>query len=130
MKQEEKKVAHKGKVVSTITVPIYESLAEAIADNGAGAEGEAFVLATFNKQNVIRLQAVERNKFSESPTGKKARREIAFSLMCNLPNAAEIVSGFGGNMAAMEAYLTSADMEAKVDEVLAERAKADAATAA
>jgi hypothetical protein len=113
MKTEQKAVKHKGKLVSTITVPVYETLDEAIADPQVGA---VRVLALFNKQNIIQLQAAERHKFAEGPAGKNTRKEIAFNLLTT-----EEIQRYAGNFKGLQDFLTSADMATRVDAYLEEQ---------
>jgi len=54
MKMVEKTVRYDKKVVGTVTVPIYESVAE-LSEN----ELPEYILAQFNKGNVITLRAKE-----------------------------------------------------------------------
>jgi hypothetical protein len=110
MKTKSVGVKHKAKLVATIEVPIYESLSEMTAELG-----EPKVLALANKQNVIQLQATERNQHSEGPMGKQSRRELAYSLMTT-----EEAVAFQGKFAELQKHLDSPAMQLKVDQYLAE----------
>jgi len=108
MKQVMKKVRHKGKVVSEIEVPIYESLEE-LADDME----ETKILSIFNNGNHIRLMGNERAKFSTTTTGKKARMKIAFELL-----STDELMAVAQNADALNEKLMSDEMQQRVDEHL------------
>jgi len=107
-----KAVHHKGRHVGDVDVPVYETVDELIA-----AESEQTILNMFNKQNAIRLQANERAKHTEGRMGKQKRRELAFNLL-----SADEIAQFSGNMAGLQEYLDSEEMQRRVAESQAEAA--------
>jgi hypothetical protein len=99
----------KQKTVATITVPIYESVSEAVE-----VLGESVALDMINKANVIRLQGIERNKYTDSGVGKKARQTMAFDLLTTSE-----IQQYTGNFAGLQAFLESPEMQARVDTKIA-----------
>ena len=91
--------------VGEVTVDIYETLEELTAN-----VKEEVILATFNKQNVIRLQGNERAKHQEARAGKTKRRGLAYNLL----SQDELVQ-YAGNFAALQEFLDSDEMQARVD---------------
>lgn len=122
MRKEVKEVKHKGKVVGSVEVPIYESIEELTKSVDA-----AMVLDLFNKQNVIRLQGIERNKHTTPTAGKEARRMLAFNLIFSKdPKALTKFAGPDGAQR-MKEYLESPEVQKIVDAHLAAQEKAPAA---
>ena len=105
MKTENSEVKHKGVIVATIEVPVYDTLDEIIA-----AHDEATIVDMFNKQYKIALQAKARNKFTEARTSKKAMRIKAFNLLTN-----EELARFAGDFVALEAFLESQEMMKRLE---------------
>ena len=108
MKEEISKVSHKSKVVGEVTVIVYETVDELLAN-----EAPDRILAMFNKQNKIRIQANERSKHSESKGGKSKRKEIAYNLLTT-----QEITQYAGKWDALQDFLVSPEMSARVDEEL------------
>lgn len=108
MKQEMKKVRHKGQVVDEIEVPIYETMDELRA-----GVADAVIVDLFNKANVIALQATARAPFGEKKAGKQRRTAVGFDLLTT-----DEIMGFAGNHAGMLAFLDTPEMQQRIDEQL------------
>jgi hypothetical protein len=104
VKTEVKSVAHKGANVSSVTVTIYETIDELLA-----AEKAEHIVNMFNKQNVIRLQANERAKFTEERQGKGKMKMDAYNLL-----TADELAAYAGKWAELQAFLTSPEMVERV----------------
>jgi hypothetical protein len=104
MKKVESKVRYKGKVVEVISIPVFESMDEIMANNP-----KELVIAMFNRGNTVRLQGITRNKYS-TRTGKEKRRAIAFNLL----TTDELIR-FAGKHEELTAFIDSAEMSARVD---------------
>ena len=122
MKEEVRKVVHKGSVVGEVTVPVYESMEELMEK-----ESEERILSMFNKQNCVRIAGNERAKHTEGRTGKKKRAQIAFNLLTS-----EELTAVTRDYDALQELLESDEVQARVDEYLSgtpEGATAEAETA-
>jgi len=112
MKEEIKKVRTKvggeTKVVSEISVPIYESVEELI-----NSESEERIVSVFNKGNHIRIMGNERIKFSEGKKSVKALRNAAFNLLTT-----EELMSVAQDAAKLEALLDSAVIQKRVQDQL------------
>ena len=102
-----------GKVVATITVPVYETVDEAVTK-----ETEAVVLAKFNSQNATDLANVERAKHRPATMGKGAKR-VAATNVCTTEEIMDALSNadrdFGGDKAAaIDALVNSAEIQARL----------------
>ncbi len=113
MPETEVKVRTGGKIVATITVPVYVTVAEAIE-----AETEAVVLAKFNSQNATDLANVERAKHRPSTMGKGKKR-VAATNVCTTEEIMEALNradeDFGGDKAAaLDALVNSDEIQARL----------------
>ena len=107
MREEDVKVRTSGKVVATVAVPVYESIAEAVE-----AETEAIVLKKFNTQNATDLANIERAKHRPATMGKGAKR-VAATNVCTTEEIMEALGNaerdFGGDKAAAINALVNSD---------------------
>jgi hypothetical protein len=94
MKTVEKQVKSKGEVVSTIVVPVYDSLAEMV-----DAVGEAKVLKLANEQLITNLQNEER----ASKTGKPSNAKLVKQAINNI--TPEEFAAVAGDPAGIEALI-------------------------
>ena len=115
MKTVTKKVRTKGKVVSEIDLPVYESVDEIM-----GSEPADRIVAVFNNGNHVRLMGNERAKFSGTRTGKKKRLRLAFNCLTT-----EELMQVAGDDAKFEALLESDEIQARVDAKLQEMGAVD-----
>jgi len=105
------KLTKSKKVVATVEVPIYENLQELI-DN----EPEDKIVNLFNKQNIINIQAAERQKHtSNKKLGKKKYLEVAYSTLTH-----EELVEHAGNYDDLMNFLQSDEIKARVEAKLAE----------
>ena len=94
----------KSEVVETISIPIAESLSEAIE-----ADTEVKVLAYYNQQKKAKLANECRAKYTPSKAGKKRLYALAYKLcdeQTHPENYAKMVETMG-DYAAMQAFLES-----------------------
>ena len=110
MKEVTKRVRTKNKVVSEVALPVYDTVDEIIAHEPADR-----IVAVFNNGNHVRIMGNERAKFSGKSTGKKKRLQLAFNCL----TVDELMS-VAQNADALNALLESADVQARVDKMLAE----------
>lgn len=110
MRTETREVKHKSKTVAEIEVPIYESL-----DEAAEALTPEKALGLLNKQNVIRLQANERQKSAGTRVGKKRLAKAAYN--CLTPDEVQAVAG---DYDALQELLNSPEIQARAKELLGE----------
>ena len=104
MKETRKPVRTKGKIVSEVDVPVYDSVEEII-----NSEPSERIVAVFNNGNAVRIMGNERAKFSGVRTGKKKRMQIAFGLLTT-----EEMMSVAGDGAALESLLESDEIQARV----------------
>jgi len=100
MKQELSKVRTGGKVVTEITINIYDSLSE-ITDAGFD---EAKIVDKFNRMNKIDLQGEARNQFITPKPGKQAAKMAAFNTL----TSDELLSCVNSETGACDAQLLMA----------------------
>lgn len=108
MKTVSSKVRHKGQIVDTIDIPIYETIEELQAD-----VANDVIVDKFNKMNKIDLQAAARAPYSEKKVGKGRRMAVGFDLLTT-----EEIQQFVGNHAGLTKFMESPEMEARINEKL------------
>ena len=115
MQTVEKKVRTGKKIVGTVPVPVYETLAE-LSDG----EDESRILSMFNKQNAVRIMGNERAKHTMAKVGKNRRFEIAYNLLWEIFPAEE-VQGVIGNIEKLKEVVASPKVQEAVDSYIAEQ---------
>ena len=110
MKEVAKKVRHKGKVVSEVNVPVYDTVDEIL-----NSEPSERIVAVFNNGNHVRIMGNERAKFSGTKTGKKKRLQLAFNCL----SVDELMS-CAQDSGKLNQLLESDEVQARVDAMLAE----------
>jgi len=108
MKESVKKVRTKGKIVSEVNVPVYDTVAEITAN-----EPEDRIVAVFNNGNHVRIMGNERAKFTGVRTGKKRRLQLAFNCL-----TVEELMSVAQNADKLNALLESSIVQERVDAVL------------
>lgn len=112
MKEVTKNVSTKGKIVGTVTCPIYETI-----DELTEAVAEEVILGMFNKANVIRLQGNERAKHQTKSTGKQARFDIGYNLLWDVLGEDEVKAAIA-NVESLRAAIDSPEMQTAIDEYI------------
>ena len=108
MKELMKPVRTKGKVVSEVMCPVYETVDEIL-----NSEPQERIVAVFNNGNHVRIMGNERAKFSGTKAGKKKRTQLAFN--CLTTDELMSVAQDANKLAAL---LESDEIQARVDEQL------------
>lgn len=117
MREEDVKVKTGGKVVATVAVPVYESVAEAVE-----TETEAVVLKKFNSQNATDLANIERAKHRPATMGKAAQVAAKRVAATNICTTEEIMNALGNadvdfngdKAAAIDALVNSDEIQARL----------------
>lgn len=112
MKQETKdvKTGKPLKVVGQVTIGIYETVDELVAD-----ETPERILTMFNKQNTVRIMSNERAKHQLKSVGKNKRFELGYELL-NDDELRECVS----SIETLKAKINSQEIQDRIDAYIAE----------
>jgi hypothetical protein len=119
MKEVQKDVKYQSKVVATIPVPEYDTVAEAVE-----LLGEEKTLKCINKQVSADKMNVERAKHAPSRKGKKAKLQLAYALCAKDKNPeyfkklTTLIGDYDGMQAFLESLIpeVEAAMEASATE--------------
>jgi len=98
----------KKQVVGSVTVPLYETIAD-LSEN----EEPEHILDMFNKGNTIFIMNKERNKHKPATAGKQKRLYVGMSLLTT-----EEFQGTGGDQNKLKELLESDEVQQRIDEYL------------
>lgn len=105
-------VKYKGKVVATIDIRQAQTVEEAIQIAG----DEAKLLKIFNERIVVLEQNAARNANSDRPAGKQKLMKAAFAVLTQADY--EVLKSIATDSKKVEEYLTSPEMQARVQEAV------------